>query len=645
MNSVNNLPVWDASSAGDPEFVSNVLKHVANMDGHVIMRFSDGDIRVHVKQAALNLMFLQVPLAFNVPLRKNHFIRYVPSSKEKIVQELDKYYDEFMYDFPNARETLRKVVWKILNDLYVFTWIDIAEYRPAFDLEDLTEIISDEPFAKILNDKWKVKPEMGSDVIEKYMDGKSKELIKLLTTKGALKNESLLPFQMLGILNKFQIPQALNAFSLRTDVNDNIVSCPVLGSAISGLRNCIENSTESLAAKKTAFYNHTAVAESQYFGRKQHLLGSSISTIISEVDCNSTILVDFNVTELNYQNLVGKHIYEHGVRKTLTFDNVGSYVNTTIRMRSPMTCRFRTGVCSTCGGKIFDNLHPNLNIGILSAMHVIEPTTQKILSAKHLIKTSSVLYELPASLSNVLFRSNTNEIRWHPNILNKIATMRMGIPAKFFQSIHDVTLLRSDRVIKEERFSEVKYLTLVNDKGKEKTFMLENDKKIPFLSKEFLLHMRDHYKDLEITNEMVWIPLADTEKYPIFRTIVANDNMLQFVAQVSNFLSDPIKNYTSCNTALQDFSDLIHSKVSANITHIETLLKAYMITSSSDYRVPRVEDVNNVHFSTTSLIMNNRHIGTKFAYQGLNQYLGSPSTYLTKHQDSPFDVLSIGYLE
>ena len=141
---------------------------------------------------------------------------------------------------------------------------------------------------------------------------------------------------------------------------------------------------------------------------------------------------------------------------------------------------------------------------------------------------------------------------------------------------------------------------------------------------------------------MLWVPLEGTEKFPIFRTIVVNDNMLQFVNQVGSFLSDTVREHTSCHTALQQFSDIIHAKVSANIVHLETLLKAYEITSPMDYRVPLVTDADNVMFQTTASIMNNRHVGTKLAYEGLKQYMGLPSTYLVPHQSSPFDLFTIG---
>lgn len=636
------MQTWSYQQIKDKNFLQSLIPEAENIKGLVTLELADGKLEVSKRQAFLNLFWWPILTEFGIAIRKDHFIKRKPLNKDVLISEWNRYYNEIMdMDYHNAKR-LKMVIWNVLQDLYVFTSDNLLPYVASIDIEDMAEIMEDPAMKEILDTKWGIKPEMGTDVIEKYIDSQNKRIMTLLGTPGGLKRETLLPYQQIRQLNKFQVPQTIYAFGVRTDVSDNIIGLPVVGSALDGLRNIQEFAVETLSAKKSAFYNHVAVADSQYFGRKQHLLASSIQYLYTR-DCESNVLIDFNVTENNYQNLVGKLIYKDHKPLTLTYDNIGSFVGETIMMRSPMTCKYRKGVCEVCGGRIYNNINRKLNIGILSAVHVIEPTTQKILSAKHLIKTLSLIYEVPMQSAKILFRSSTNEIRWKPMFYDRLKKLHMGVPLKYFGTIHDVTLLRTDKAVKEERFSEIKHFILRDDKGKTATYPLENNKQIPFFSTEMLFHIRDHYNELEMDEQMMWIPLDGTEKFPIFRTIVVNDNMLQFVSQVSNFLSDPIKTYTSCSAALQDFSNIIHSKVVANIVHLETLLKAYLITSSSDYRIPRIEDPNNVLFQTTASIMNNRHVGTKLAYQGLNQYMSQPSTYLIQHQSSPFDLMTIGY--
>lgn len=636
------IDVWSYDQITDPQFKWSVADTVESLEGKVRMQLSDGDIIVGKRVALVNLFFMQILKEFNIPCAKRHFIKRVAFNGDVTAESWNRYYREIVQ--PNAKNAkkFKAAVWKAMDDLYHFTSFHLLPWTHSLDNLDLSEIVNDPVIKPIIDSKWSLKPEMGTDVIEKAIDAGSKQIMKLLDTPGALKNDALLVYQRVRQLNKFQVPQTLFAFGVRTDINDNIIGLPVIGSVIGGIQNICEYAAESLSAKKSQAYGQVAVPGSQYFGRKQHLIASSIEHIYDR-DCQSNILVDFDVTETNYTNIVGKNIVHNGVLMTITPENVREFINTTIHMRSPMTCRYRKGVCPVCAGKIFDNVNRKLNIGILSSTHVIEPTTQKILSAKHLVKTNTILYQVPDKSNRILVRSTATDIRWRPETYDRLKHIEMGIPLKYFTSIHDVTLIRSDKPIREERYSQIyDFFLRATDKNLDPIrVVLESNGQVPFLSSEMLTYIRDHYHDLKMDKQVVWIPMAGTEKFALFRNIVINDNMLQFVNSVSTFLSKEIKDYTSCSDALNAFSRIVHSKVSANVVHLEILLKAYMISSSSDYRIPLVIDPNNVMFQTTASILNNRHVGTKLAYQGLYQYVCHPSTYMTLHQESPFDWMIV----
>lgn len=640
--SKKDIAIWDYEKLIDPDFKWSLAEQVENLSGKVQMEFSDGTIVTGIRVGLVNLFFLQVLKEFNIPYCKRHFIKRTAFNGGVTADSWNVYYKEIVQ--PNARNAKRfkMAVWKAMGDLYKFTSWNLLPWTRSIDSLDISEIVTDPAMHKIIATKESLRPEVGTDVIEKSIDAGNKQIMKLLDTPGGLKNDALLVFQRIRQLNKFQVPQTLFAFGVRTDINDNIIGLPVIGSVVDGIRNICEYACESLSAKKSQAYGQVAVPGSQYFGRKQHLIASSIEHIY-ETDCGSTALVDFDVTENNYENIIGKNIVHEGKYMTITSDNVREFINTTIHMRSPMTCRYRKGICSVCGGKIFDNVNRKLNIGILSSIHVIEPTTQKILSAKHLVKTNTILYQVPDKTNKILVRSTATDIRWRPETYGRLKNLEMGIPLRYFTSIHDVTLIRSDKPIKEERYSQVyDFFIRTTDKELDPIRVnLESNGQVPFLSSEMLLYIRDHYHDLKMDKQVVWIPMAGTEKFALFRNVVINDNMLQFVNNVSSFLSKEIKDYTTCSSAINDFSKVVHAKVSANIVHLEVLLKAYMISSASDYRIPQVTDPNNVMFQTTASILNNRHVGTKLAYQGLYQYVCHPSTYMTLHQESPFDWMIV----
>ena len=625
----------------DPQLLEEYCHTPEAVVGKVTLALADGKIMCARRQMFLNLFWWPVLTQFNVPICKRHFIRRTPLTNDSLTEAWNKYFDEIATLYPQRVSELVDAFWNVLQKLYVFTYTSLNAYTCTIDIMDIAEMMHTPRMQEILASKEKITIEMGTNAIEKYIDSNSKEIMNLMGTKGALDNEAFYPYQQLKQLNKFQIPQTMYAFGVRTDISDAIISKPVIGSAIDGLRDAQEYAIESLSAKKSIFYNKMNVPDSQYHGRKQHLAASSVEHIYPG-DCGSTVYVDFNVTEVNAPNIVGKYIVEGGKLVVLTKDNVKNYINTTIHMRSPMTCRYRDGVCEVCGGKIISNLDKKMNIGIIAAIQVIEPTTQKILSAKHLIKTNSIVYELPDVTNKVLLCATATDIRWRPEVAANLDALWMGVPLKSFSGqIEDVNSLRSDKEIHEERFSAVPYFILRNDKTEvAKVYPLDiGNGRLPFFSKEMLLHIRDNFLDMKTDDVLRWIPLKNTARFPIFKTVVVNDNMQTFVKNVQSFLGSKIAGYSSCSQVLQHFSDIVYSKVSANIVMIEVLLKAYEVVSTIDYAIPLVEDPNAVKFQSTAKILCFRHVGVELAFEGLKRYLMNPSSYLVTKGRSPFDLM------
>ena len=636
---------WSYQQITDPQFLGSLLQQAKELSGKITVELSDGVIECGKRMAFLNLFWWPILLKFGIPICKRHFIPRMGFNRESLHQAWNLYYYEVMAISEHNAKELKRAFWDVLQLLYKFTCKELYPYVATIDILDMAEIMVSPKMKEILDTKEKIKVEWGTNVIEQFIDDKNKKIMNLMGTPGALTNEAMLPYQSIKQLNKFQVPQTIYAFGVRTDINDTIIAKPVIGSALDGLRNAEEYAIESLSAKKAMFYNKMNVPESQYLGRKQHLIASSIQHIYPG-DCGSTALVDFNVTEDNYTNVIGKNIVENGQLVEITEENAKKYINTTIHMRSPMTCRYRKGVCEVCGGRIFSNIDRKINLGVLSAIHVIEPTTQKILSAKHLIKTNSLIYRLPKETKEVMFESTSTEIRWRTDIYNKLSGLKMGVPLSSFKGqIEDINSLRSDKEAKEERFSSIPYFVLMNEKGVRKIYPLsDGSTDDPFFSADMLFYIRDHFSEMTTDDELRWIPLTGTDKFPVFKTVVTNDNMLQFVNKVTQFLGSTIRECNSCSRALQDLSDIIYSKVSTNIVHIEVLLKAYEITSPGDYAVPRVTDPNKVQFQNTSKILNYRHVGVECGFQDLKRYISNPATYLVAKTKNPFDLM-IGYTD
>lgn len=630
----------------DQDFKEKLKAQHEELVGLVEIRFSDGVLRVSKRQAFMNLIYWRIPNAFNIPLRKDHFIRYCHPSRGNLSGSWNRYYHEISEKYPTEGDKLKVAIWETWQELYSFCCSELMEYVSSIDICDMADVMHDPPMKEILDRRKQICPEIGSDAVEKLIEISGDEIVKLISKKGALQCDALTPFQNVGMLNRHQIPQVMFAYGPRTDINNVLIRYPVAGNSTEGLNDALEVAVETLSAKKPLCNNKQSVPTSQYANRKYQLVCSTLPKIY-QGDCGSKLLVKFFVTEKNCWTIVGKTIFHNGMFMVVSSSATArNFVNTEIMMRSPMTCRYLDGVCTACGGRVVQNMCPSYNPGIVSSALLIAQVTQKILSAKHLVKTDSQIYSIPGPTDDILYRDGTNTLAWKPNIAKNIHKYQMGVSLDDTIAVHDVVLLKSDKQIKEERFSSIRSFRLKNmETGDELIYPLDNgdDEQIPYFSADMLLHIKENHNKLKIDESNMWIPLKGTENISIFGFAISSDDVAKFVKKVHKYLSDTILTETTCEGALKHFSELVYSNASVNIALIEILLRAYMIRSKADYRVPHVTDPDNVKFGSTMNILSKRHIGTELAFQGLYSFITNPTTYLIPKQSSEaLDALTIG---
>jgi hypothetical protein len=634
------METWTLSQIQDPNLLQSLKSDISGVTGLVDLELSDGKIRVSKRQAFMNLFWWPILSNFNIPLRKDHFIKYKPFDADSLTAEWNRYYDEIMVDSHNAKK-LKQVLWNVISNMYIFGFEELIPYAATLDAIDLAEIANDKPMKDIIDTKDKINEMWSTAQVEKYINVHNEEIMKLLGERGGLKNDALLSYQRIGQLSAFQVPQTLYCFGIRTDINDNIVKKPVKGNVVDGLRDAVEFAVESLSAKKSKYYNRNSVANSQYFNRQMQLVSISLEHVY-DGDCGTTQTVSFNITETNYKQCVGKYIVEDGKLVLLNKSNLKNYIGKEVHLRSPLTCKYRKGVCEVCGGRIYSNINRKLNVGYLSAIHLVSPVTQKILSAKHLIRTSSIIYELQREAERLMMMVNTSEIHWYGDWIRNLDKVELGVPVECFWGFRDVQLLRTDgntKKVNERRISQIERIYLRNTStGKLSEFNMRYGELIPSFDIQMLLHIRDNFSKIYLKDGVYWIPLAGTERLAIFSTPVINDNMRDFVDSVAKFFKSNVAKYGTNEDALSALADLVYGKVSINITHLETVLKAFQITSKVDYRIPYVEDTNDVMFATLAKILTERHVGTKLAYQQLKDYVSDPRSYLVLKQRCQMDV-------
>lgn len=606
------------------------------------LTLSDCVVRMPTTDAVFNLLCWRPLVEFKVPIGKRHLIPRTHMSSGNIANILTKIHDELLAKFPDRLLERKDAIFRVINDIYNFIAEELGEYVDSFDILDLTQIVTQSPVKELIEDIG-VRPGISPDILERRIKEANNQLLEYMATPGALPNDAMLAFQNTRSLNPLQMSQMFLTFGLRTDIDDTLVMYPVHGSAISGLRDTLDYAVEALAGIKPTFYNKVGVRISQYLNRKQQIVASSLHKIYPG-DCGTGLTVELAVTEQNYKNLVGMyHVVGDSLRVFRYEEDAKEYVGKLIKLRSALTCKHRDGVCHVCGGLIMHNLNPNYNIGLIASTTIIQRVTQNVLSAKHLIQTISRIYRVPAPANNFLVSGSVeaDKIRWHPEVDSKVHNWQLGVSIRDFMpgAFSDPSVLKKLSEAREAMFGRVRSAVLRDiNTGETVTLQLQTNGRAPFFTRVMLEHIRTHYKELQRDEHMVWIPMGGTEDIPLMTTTIINDNILEFVRQVEEFLSTKIASYRSCTDALHAFSTLIYSKApSINLTFLAILLKAYLITDATDCRIPEVTDPDNVRFSVTTIINSRRSIGQILAYQGLKQHLRTLLTYLSPVGGSVFD--------
>lgn len=184
--------------------------------------------------------------------------------------------------------------------------------------------------------------------------------------------------------NQKQMAQQFLSIGYKVDKQSNILKRPIIESLIEGVRD--ENSyfVQAIGCRNAIIQGTNSVADSGYLNRKLSF-GTIDINLSDENDCGADKFLEIEVNKFNKNSLLnGRFIYENGKTKLVRADEIDSYVGKTVKLRSPITCKCKSGICKTCYGVLYP-INKNLSIGLLSATTIAEIITQKLLSTKHLL--------------------------------------------------------------------------------------------------------------------------------------------------------------------------------------------------------------------------------------------------------------------
>ena len=592
-------------------------------------------VEIPIRKLILHLIFWKVARKWGVTITPDFLVETDSINADTLsaigtkilsaARKIHSVYHSIVFDFDAA-----------MNRLNRFVIDNCQEYHKSLSILDLAHI-SDIPEIKLICDDKVMDPEMSMKDARRHIKGNIKRLYAEL--KKPHPHNAIANFINLRFVKDIQLAHIFYQIGYRTDIDDTIIRYPVQGNYLNGLKNVTEFCLEALSAKKSAFYNKDSLPNTEYFGRRQHILLSSIKHMFPG-DCGTDVTIPLLVTPKMREVVLYKNIVDGALLISLDESNIDRYVGKVVNFRTPMACRHRNGICEACGGKLLSSITPNTHIGIFSAIQTTSVVTQVILSAKHMQDTNSVDYVLPTEINTIMVKTLGN-IFVKPKLADKFKESTLVFATKDAVHLMGLSDFNMSRVssINETMFGVCNEMVILRNNVLVGDQVCMNvNGQTPMYSKHLIKYIADHPEHIIIRDDMFMIVMRDFDfNNPIFKLRTMNNSMVKFVGNAKKLLEISIQSYTSATELLNDFANLVYEQVRPNIVYLEVVLRAAMITSKYDYRLPVVTDINDIKFMSNKLVNMNRSLGMLCAFQQLPEAVSDPAYYLSPKSYVPFD--------
>ena len=281
------------------------------------------------------------------------------------------------------------------------TWVG-----SSISIRDLLDTAEQDKEIEDLLFRWEIPEDADFHTIEKSLeDARGRLVDRILETRTDISRL----VQSGGAVNIDQLGQALLCVGPKPNLMGQVIPEPISTSYLRGMRTVQDFYISAEAARKAQVMNYNLVRMSGYHSRKlvlvvmEHTLGN-----VQECDTTRGIYIK-DLSEEGARRLAGRNVHrvvigDGGEEKmeddpiTIDPSDTSSYVGGRYVLYSPMTCAAPDGVCRRCYGHLYD-LNKEIHVGIMGVLYISEQLTQRLLSAKHMLKTKVKKIHWPEEFS------------------------------------------------------------------------------------------------------------------------------------------------------------------------------------------------------------------------------------------------------
>jgi len=647
--------------AMDQDAVWDVIPH-SKLSDKILLTYDNGETR---EEFSRHTIFSQYVWAFHRQYPKTqllpcHHIGNRIMDKNVYLDLMSKAYFQCYYDNEElgvSRELLMLILYEITNKVNnMIVGKHLSAYVTTFTILDLLNIM-DHPRIK---EAYMALSPPGTPQLTSIEDVYT-VIADVLKNDSTMIKNSLAFAVRSGLVDMNQAKQMTGPRGRPTDTDNYVFDrTPILPSFTHGLVEIVDCLTESRSAAKAQFYQKGPMEQSEYLQRSVQLLSMTLKNL-HMTDCKSTGFIRMTVDKKNGKNLLGKRmICDDGTQKFIRPEMINSLHGKTVKLRSIIKCQHpdEVGVCAGCFGALALSIPHGTNLGYTSASTLLGVVCQDILSTKHLvISADGTVIEVTDTMGNWI-KYGTKPNTFNLASILKKSKVNFVIPKEAGFNLNDVVYVDDVSVLQKHLITQFNSLVFEKDLGKGITeyheIQLFLDNNAAHLTFEALEYIKAVGYSISPSDEfLISLDTWDFSK-PFFEIPTKQYSTIDFMKSVDraitgsasvgskNVVGSRIVDYNTPEEALIFLFNLINSKLSVSLSHIETIIYVLMCADpdNNDYSLPRKGAPNKlVPFNK---IMKNRSMSAFLAFERQYKPLITPSTYMIKNRPPhPLDPIFI----
>lgn len=623
------------------------VEQLDSLPGEFIISFDDGSgVSVSKNPTILSCVFLKL-LVQKYPLVKLTFRHHSQSitavggsyTNETHKKLLNNFFMDVIDNYKLTTPELMEPLLEVVNDANTYAFNELGSLTVAnlqsIDILDVVNIINHPKMIDIYNDLYPTVPSI---------DKAYKRAEEFLMSSD-MDGNGVAQIYRAKAVNSAQVMQVIVCRGFCLDITNEIIPKPVLSSFGIGIKNLADSLAESRSAS-LALSNATRPLELVEYTSRTIQLNASVLMNIHYEDCGSTHYLDWIVKESDIKNMLGIYYLDEvtNTLKVITEDSL-DLVGKSIKIRSPVAgCNHPdpNGVCSVCAGALSLNKPVHSNAGIYFASLFFMEMSQKVLSTKHLLATAKTEKLVISGRHNdyICVNSSGNGYTFNKGIENLDPVLIFEVAEA--ESLHDILITDDVNDLELTRVSNLSAIGIkIDGNVYEIPLQVANSKAV--LSYPMLSFIKE--KGYKVEGKLYKVDLSNWDFDETFSVVPSiSYSMLTHAMQISSLLEGKVKDskeraLTKPGKLLLEIFELTNSKLSVNLTTLQLLLYTVMITSETDFNLPKG---GNGILGVVDVNIPKRSLGTAMAYERIYDLITDPDSHNLpgsyKKPQSPFDI-------